>query len=273
MLIEWITRENLPAYVHLLTGDELIGMENGRISCFGAIDERTWQAMGMISLQILPRHIEIKRLFTIPLYRRRGVATALLEQATDLPENEKRPFYVITEADGADTGFLISRGFTQARSKYAFLTGSLKNLQGEEGFDGKVLPIGKTSYRSLTDYVTENKPDTFLQLPEIIPDMNRFSEDSLCCVQDGRLCGTLLLEELSAGLQIALLRAEECCTGALFAELKRQMEPECGSDAVLRFLICGEGDRMLAQKSLSDSREQPIHIFKFKRRGEESWMK
>ncbi len=268
MRIELITEENERKYLQLLTGDEIMGMQTGRISCIGAFDEEQYQAMGLIALQILPRHITIHRMLTLPDYRKQGVAMALLERATALPPEEKMTFYVITEDAASDVGFLENRGFTKARSKYYYRTGKLSDLRGTPEAGVKVVTAGKVSFPSLADYIAGGKPDSFVQMPEVFPDMQRFSELSLCCLKDTSLCGTVMLEELSGGLQISFFHAEnEKILNTMFYATKRFLEAEYGPDTALRFLICNETERAAAEKYLPGGTEQPVMIYKRKTTG------
>ncbi len=66
MQTERIDRENQSRYLKLLSNDELFANEEGRYSCFGAFDEDSPEALGVLVAQILPAYIRIVKLYTLP---------------------------------------------------------------------------------------------------------------------------------------------------------------------------------------------------------------
>ena len=63
MNVEMINDDIVEEYLDLLTSEEVFGCSNGRISCFGAYDEDTGEPMGVLTAEIFPEYIRIKRIY------------------------------------------------------------------------------------------------------------------------------------------------------------------------------------------------------------------
>ena len=272
MQTEPISRENLSRYLQLLTNDEIFDMDTGRISCFGVYDEESDAAMGLIAAQILPRHIVIERIYTVPEYRNKGVATALLELITDVPENMRMTFYLFTAEEDADTEFLKNRGFVSANSKYSYVCGNLGDMVDLKVPDSlrkdcEVNTLDLVSDKQIREFVFEGAYDTFLQFPEMELDRNRYSEGSLVCLRDGRVEGLMTLEELDAFIRIGYFNCKDARTAyLLFSEMKDLLLEEYGAQAKVRFLAI-EGEENKIGNYFSKSEERPIRVYKKKMRG------
>ncbi|MBR4514258.1 MAG: GNAT family N-acetyltransferase [Lachnospiraceae bacterium] len=267
MNIEVIHEESVKKYMGLLTADEILGLEEDRFSCIGAYDEESGEALGIVTAQIQPRHITITRLFTAPEKRRMGVATALLDFITKLPEGVRMTFYVIATEAEADTDFLLKRGFTEARSKYSYLSCKLENFAGNAEVNKKdgvdIVTIDRVDPKFLSEYIYEHKPDTFFQLPEPELDMERFSDGSLCFVKDKKICGVMLLEEAENYNLISMVRYEdEESYDQLFAVMRMVLDSEYAPSSEIRLLICDEKEREAFGGFFEQSSELPVKIFK-----------
>ncbi|MBR3305769.1 MAG: GNAT family N-acetyltransferase [Lachnospiraceae bacterium] len=266
MRTEIITEDLCAKYLKILSNEEIFALGEGRMSVMGAYDEESGEAAAVMAVQILPRHILIERIFTLPEYRKKGAATALLSYLKDLPEDLALPVYLVTHRTDADTEFLLKRGFSESKSRFFFLAGKLGDMDIPENTgDLSCDPIEKVPYVRLYEYSFKDNPDTFLQLPELVLDMDRFSDGSICCRRGREVCGMMLMEEPDDGIQISFLRYDdEAAAEALFSEASKLLKEEYGPEADLRFLLCGDEEKDTIGKFFRYSEEQPIRIFRLK---------
>ena len=93
MVLELIREENISKYLGLIAGEDLFDMRSGSATCFGVYDEEADIAVSTLSASIYPDYIRIRRLYTIPEYRNRGIATELHRLiACNLRQNHRFAF-------------------------------------------------------------------------------------------------------------------------------------------------------------------------------------
>ena len=235
MLTEIISIANLHRYMNILNPDETIGMNADRFICFGAYDEENGNGMGIACVQILPEQIRIERIYTLPEYRNRGVATALFGMMTDLPKDVDLPFTVVIYEDDPDTAFLTKHGFTELESNFSYIDGTLDQLKDldvpakmRKGIT--LFPADHVDIADLERFISTSPCDNFLQFPEYEVDMDRFSEGSIVCMQDGNIAASIMIEELNDCIQLTWFFGTDakpifCAFYMLKQELTLEYEP------------------------------------------------
>ena len=267
MKMEMITQENISKYLKLLSNDEVFGLEDGRFSAFGATEDDTDTACGVLVAHILPEFIRIVKLFTLPEYRRRGIATTLLEKATDLPEELAMPFYVISAGE-QDFAFLEKNGFQATDDRYFFLSGWLEDLEdlpkpSKPILGQKILPADHIPYESLSDYVLKSSHDEILQFPEKELDMARFSDGSLVCTQNNDISAVVLMEEMDEYIQISWIHCKDSRSlYSIFSVMKKALKTEYDPEAELRFLLCNEKGEDAIDKLFRYRDRIPVKVYK-----------
>ncbi len=268
MQIEMVTTERLSAYMHLMTPDEFYAITDDRLTCMGVYDEKANTPAGVITLKVLPDHIRIVRLFTEPSYRQKGVASTLLEIATDISGGERPDYYFILSDGEADTDFMARRGFAPEAGKYSFITGRIRDLEtfrsaDEDKADFSVTSAEEVDADALSRFVFGMEHDNFLQFPEGYVDMDRFSEGSIICQGVGGVKGAMMIEEMEDYIQVTWVGAsEERFFGPLFATLYREYIKEYGLDAQIRFLACSPNEKEVLSKVFVRSEELPVSVYK-----------
>ncbi|MCR5249685.1 MAG: GNAT family N-acetyltransferase [Lachnospiraceae bacterium] len=271
MQTERIVRENQSRYLKLLSNDELFANEEGRYSCFGAFDEDSREALGVLVAQILPAYIRIVKLYTLPKHRNRGVASTLLKLATDLPEELSLPFYAVVSGEEADPEFLTKRGFVKTDDRYSYLSGWLEDLEDlprpqNLPSSARVLPADRVPYESLSDYVLSFGHDELLQFPEMKLDMNRFSDGSLVCTRDKEINAVLLMEELDEYIQISWIHCRDSRSlYQIFSVMKKALKSEYDPEAELRFLLCDNKGEEAIEKVFRYRERIPVHIYRLEK--------
>ncbi len=90
-------------------------MERGG-AAIGAFDESRLIGIAVIRYQLTERMAQLAALFVDDAYRRRGVATALMEEASRLARADgAQELYVSATPSESAVGFYTSQGFTLAR--------------------------------------------------------------------------------------------------------------------------------------------------------------
>lgn len=268
MKTELITRENLSRYMSMLTNEEIFANDQQRYSCFGAFDEESEEGLGVIVAGILPDYILIEKLFTAEPHRKKGVASALLDIVTTLPDGVTTPFYIATERPGIDDGFLKKKGFTEEESRYKYLVGRLEDMRditvSESMKAGlRILPAYNVPEKQLSNFVFRSEFDRFLQFPETVLDMDRFSEGSLVCLQNDKICAVMLIEELQDAVQFTFIHCLDTRSlFGLFSIVKPALRLDYGKDSIIRFLICdGKGEEGV-RRAFGRCHEQPVRVFR-----------
>ena len=266
MQTEIITPDTVSKYLGVLTGDEIYAISDDRYTCFGAFDNKSGHGLGILAAQVLPEYIKIERIFTLPEYRNQGIASALLDLATGIPNPPT--FRIFIDSPVSDTVFLVNRGFAEEDSSYSFITGRLGDVvsvsrTGKLAGGLEVLPADKTDQRHLAQFVFSSGFDDFVQIPEGFLDMDRFSDGSTVCSHYGKVLSAVLLEELDDWLQITWMKGSDNRSMlSAFSALKRELDQEYVPGAAIRFLICDDKDRALISNLIRNSREEKIRIFK-----------
>ncbi|MCR4907562.1 MAG: GNAT family N-acetyltransferase [Lachnospiraceae bacterium] len=270
MRIEIVEGERTADYLKLLSNDELFAIQSGRYTCFGAFDESSSEPVAVLIARILPEFIHIVKIFTLPAYRRQGVASDLLKTATDLPPRDILPFYVFTNDDNADTLFLKNRGFEQEDLKYSSLICRFRDFNDiklpEKINPGiRVVPAQSVPLSELRDFILSSSPDRLLRFPEPEPDFERFSEASLVCLKNDRISAAIILEEPDDHLLVTWVHGNDPKSlYFLLAAVKKLTDHEFEPDETIHFLICKKAEKALINKLFSRFEEHPVHVFQKK---------
>ncbi len=268
MQIEMVTEKRLSAYMQLMTADEFYAISDGRLTCMGVYDETADKAAGVITLKVLPDYIRIVRIYTEPSYRCKGVASTLLDIATDFSDNKHPDFYFILSDEEADTDFLARRGFVKEPEQYGFITGRICDMArfmpaDETDSDFSVTNADDVDVDSLFRFVFGMDHDSFLQFPEGYLDMDRFSDGSIICQGAGGIKAAMMIEEMEEYIQVTWSGAsEERFLGPLFATLHKEYMIEYGLNEQIRLLTCNPKEKEMLSKVFERYEELPISIYK-----------
>ena len=268
MKTEAITRDNLSRYMHMLTNDEIFANDTQRYSCFGAFDEATGEGLGVIVASVLPEYILIEKLFTDEKNRGKGVASELLSLVTTLPDGVTMPFYFATAHEDINDGVIKNKGFAEIESRYKFQVGKLEDMRDITVSDSmkaglRIQPAYNVSEKLLSNFVFRSEFDRFLQFPETVLDMDRFSEGSLVCLQNDKICAVMLIEELQDAVQFTFIHCLDTRSlFGLFSIVKPALRLDYGKDSIIRFLICdGKGEEGV-RRAFGRCHEQPVRVFR-----------
>ena len=266
MKTEVITENKLAKYMTCLTNDEVFGMMNDRITCFGAFDESTGEAVGVLSAEILPDYIHIIRCFILPNHEDSGAGEMLLSKATNVSADVEFPFLFYDTEDKINEPLLEAAGFKKRFKKYSYITGRLSNLKDVPlppiDKDIEVLPADMVSQRLISDYVYNSKKDTVLQIPEMIYDPNRFSDGSIVCVKNKRVVALILMEEKDDSITIPYMYGDDLTYIYYgFSVLRERLLEEYTPSEEIRFLICKENEKEVVEELMSHSKEKRIKIY------------
>ena len=266
MFTEIVAAERADEYISLLTFDEYSGIISGRFTCFGAYDEEEGAPAGILVAEVLPGYIRIENVYTVSRYQNKGIAKGLLKSAMDIPE-PGLPFFVFVEDVEADVGFFIRQGFKKEKSNYCYLTGKLSDLEDFYISDSvkseyEILYMDEISGDGLSEYIGKVPHDSFFAFPGYV-DLTRFSDGSLICRHEGKICGVLMLEELFEGIQVTFLHADDTkALCYLLTEFYGMIEEEYSEKASVRFLSCNESEEEGIKKYFKAQDKLSIGIFK-----------
>ncbi len=271
-----ITRENQLDYLPLLTEEEIFGLDTGRLTLVGAFNEETGEAMGVISVWVLPEYIRINRFCTHSGTEDSSVRKALLSVITQIPGDIRLPIFYFTADPEEDVDFLLSNGFTEENSRYFYIEARLKDMMyipetGEEDAY-EVRTLEYISEEELDRFILRSPHDEFIQFPElpVIPvETDRFSDGSLFCFKDGKLEAAIMFKDYDGAITVTWVGGEEPeDIYYLFSVFKKRLlqEQEFGPDSRILFLYHEDGSRAgTVGKMLRDSKKVPIRILKLKR--------
>ena len=273
MITEVVNLGNAEKYDGLFTEDELFGIVDERFSCFGAWDEENDEPMGVLTAQVLPKHIMIRKIFTVPEKRRRGAATALLNVVTDLPDELKMPIYLCARAGEVEEDFMLEKGFKREKSKYLVIEGNIDQMSkicdlknNSEAAMKNQLEIVEADYvdpKLMGDFVKKNGVDDFLQLPEGYVDMDRFSGGSFVCKKKNEIDAVALVEEVGGVTEITYVHGNDPkSVPYIISTLRWALNSEYGRSSKVRFLICNLVDKEEVLKLFADCEEIKIRKYR-----------
>ena len=269
MQTEAITNENLKKYQPLLSNDEILGIEDGLFSCFGAYDENSGKSCSVLITRSLPEYIRLERLYTLPEYRGQGAGSALLSLVTGLPENASHPFYAIATGKDADVGFLQKKGFEENPKHYHYLCGTLEDLESipqpqKSSRAFRVLPLKKVPEKVLKDYIQNISLEDRPLFPEMMMNGDRSSENGLICMQDQEICAVLLMEELNEYIKISRIHCnDDTALYHTFSVMKKTLKSEYDPETEIRFLLCGVQEENTVEKIFRYRQRIPLRIYRF----------
>lgn len=278
-----LTRSDLSNFMPLMTNEEIFGLDLGRHTCFGAYDEENDIAAGILTADVYPEFIRIRRLYVRGDYRRQGIATDLLSLVCDLPSELKLPvrFYTVetevnqkneTEDDREERltreKFLSDSHFEKEEIALSCVSSTLNEMTTISANKlphlqlcvGAQIPEGL-----LSQYVLNLPHDTIVQFPEEFVDMERFSEGSIVCLKNGKICGAVLLEELEHTLQIPWFYADDPATASfLFIKMRGFLLSEYGKGTKIRFVFGREMDESVPRNMFRKCDTQAVELYQLK---------
>lgn len=266
MKILMINKKWLRGFLPFLTNDEIFGITSGRYTSFGAYDEKTGVPMGCLTLWILPEDVRIIRFFTAPEYRGQGIARQLLAAASKQPGKLHLPIRYIYVNGSGFVDFLEALGFKQHPSRYTFVVGTpediVKIAVPKEKPPFTIRPAGSLPTNKIPDLVYRSPYDDLLQFPGSIVSMDRFSEASPVCIEDGMVTGAVLAEERDDCVDIIWYRGTS--TKAVYYMLRvlgNTLADEISPRLPIRLLCFGTKENAAAKKYFSNSKSLGVGIF------------
>lgn len=266
MNVEMINDDIVEEYLDLLTSEEVFGCSNGRISCFGAYDEDTGEPMGVLTAEIFPEYIRIKRIYVRHEFADEGVDEALIDIVTDLPDEARLPIYMFGTENEIDPEFLEDNGFEKVPSKYSYIEGKLGDYISVAASlgDGELKTLNQVPAEELEKYVFKTEHDAFMQIPEDYLDTEKFSEVSLVMLKKRLIEGAILLEEEENYIYVPYIQANDnkLLLYAFFI-LKKLLFTEFEPEDRIRFLICDGKGREALTRIIRNCEEYEIGIYRF----------
>ncbi len=266
MNVEIVTGDIIREYMSILTTEEVLDCEEEKITCFGAYDEETEDIMGILTAEIYPEFIVIKRIYVCPDYEGKGVENELLAHVTDIPDELRLPIYIYGVEEEMDDELLTECGFSTIPSKYSYIEGLLMNYVEINAAltEGELKTLDKIPMEELEKFVLQKDHDKLLQIPEGYLDTERFTEGSLVLLKRHMIDGAILIEESDGYINIPYIYAEDkrLLLYAFFI-LKKLLIAEFEPRAKLRFLICDGIGREAISRLIIDSNEKKIAIYKY----------
>ena len=266
MNVEIVNGDIIHEYLGILTTEEVLDCETEKITCFGAYDEETEDIMGILTAEIYPEFIVIKRIYVCPDYEGTGVENELLAHVTDIPDEIRLPIYIYGPEEDMDDELLTDCGFEALPSNYSYINGLLNDFIEINAAltDGELKTLDKIPSEELEKFVLQKDHDKLLQIPEGYLNTDRFSEGSLVLLKKHMIDGAILIEESDGFINIPYIYAEDnrLLLYAFFI-LKKLLLLEFTPGAKLRFLICNGIGREAITRLIRNSSEQKIAIYKY----------
>lgn len=264
-----IAEENEADFLEFLSTDELFGIDEGRFSGLGAYDGETNEPMGILIAEILPDYIRLRKLYTLPKYRRKGVATTLLGIATDLPDDVQMPILFATEKE-VNTKYLESKGFMEEKGPYSFVRGTLADVRvlpisknDMDVFD--VCPMSRVAEKDVLQFIATSPRDAFLQFPEGVPDIERFNDSGLVCLKKGAIEACLLTEDFDDAIQITWMHGKNKeALYSLLSQFYELLREDLSPEDNLRILCYNAEQEKTCKKMFGRAQAFPISIYKLK---------
>ena len=264
MITEMITGETINTYMNLLSNEEIFGIENERFTCFGACDEDTGEALGIITAEVYMEHIRIRRVFSMP--KNTETEKALMAVITNLPEDMKLPVYYLGTDEEVDEELLLKCGFTEEQSKYSYIEGTPEKLKdvGNPSLVCEIRTLDKAPLDGVQNFLSGIHPDGLLEVPDAYLDLNRFSDSSLVAVSQHKIVGMLLVEDTDDLIEIPYICSTDNNVAiVLFHIFKKICNVEYGPKVKLRFVICDKMKKDAISALMKGGIETKVRIFKY----------
>lgn len=259
-----ITRNNVNDYISVLSLDEMLGIDSGRLSVLCAFDEENEKVAGILIAEVYETFIEIVNIRVMEDYRNRNIEDMLYDFVIDMPEELRLPVYSINP-DNAD--FLLSKGFKEQESSYWYLSGHLRDMidvpkPNAIGKDIKLTTLVGATEEELIEFIVNEHADEFLQFPDKMYLYDRLSSGSIICKKAGKLQAVILMEELNDFLEIIYFRGKTPESLYLcFSVLKKVIENDYDDDLPIRFLVCNDDQKQNIGKLMNGAPCEKIRIF------------
>ncbi|MCR4642444.1 MAG: hypothetical protein K5697_10505 [Lachnospiraceae bacterium] len=268
MTVEMIEGGNLRDYMHLLTNEEIYGIDSGRYTAIGVFDEDGRRPMGFALLEVLPAYVSLRRLFVAGRCDKRRISEELLDVVRHMPKEDKLPVLFFVSGNGGEELRLVQKnGFARDESDYsckeAYLSG-LKDifLTKEEEDSILVDSVSDVPDEELYPFVFNSPHDPILQIPWYDIDRDRFA-DGIVCKKNGRVTAVLLLEENDDYVEIPWFYGTDMLSlNVCISRLKDIFMHEAEGDVKFRFLSVAGIKSSAPDGYFEEITEQPVQIYK-----------
>ncbi|MBO6148964.1 MAG: GNAT family N-acetyltransferase [Lachnospiraceae bacterium] len=247
MKIVIINSENLSGYMRLLTYDEVFGVIDGELTCFAILSEDGKEAAGVMTVHIFPEYVRIERIFIYPPFRHRRLASKLLEIIEDRPKDLRLPIIFFSDGGADVSGLFKAAGFYEESCPYSVVYGELGDMAELQVPDklkqrSRISSISRIPEGLLGEYIRKAPHDELIQFPDIKPNIGRFSDASMACLENGEIKAALLMEDFETHTRITWAHGEQSIfLFVCMAMVKRELEPEYGKEYRIECLCSEEG--------------------------------
>ncbi len=275
MRTEIISKDTLTTYLEILYNDEVMGMEDDRYTCFGAYNDKNGKPMGILVAEVLPVCIRIKRLFVVPEFRRKKVATTLFNALTDLPDEVRLPVIFHGTEEEYSEEFLNAVGFSEVESDFSYIEVLLQDYKKltipEYASAYQLFPADKVPEKSLRNFVLHMQKEFRTEFPSLFLNSEYFNDGSVVCMKSDKIVATVLLEETDDYIKIPFAFGSDN-KGILFcfSLLRYELREEYDLEASLRFLVKNNKKKDVILDIVNNPVEKKIHIFEYRHTGGKS---
>ena len=267
---EIITGDELKRYLGLVETTEILGMEEGRFTLFGCFDDETGEAVGILAAEVLGLVINIKRIFVLPKYRRKGVAKQLLSAVADLPEELRMPIIAYGVREELNIRFLSAMGFKETTDDFSCFEGKLGDfkkfpLPGEDG-GYSVIPVEMATEDMINDFAMKTGMEKGVYITDLLLREDPFCDGSILCLKDGAVAALMILDESDRKIEIPFAQGDDPkAVFYCFSALHEELSGEYGPDAKLRFILYKGKGREVIPKIIDNAVEKEMYFFEMGR--------
>ena len=267
--IKLITPENMAEFVMLLTPADIFGISDGILNSFAACIGDEEIPASIVSAHIYPEHITVKRLFTLPEYRRQHLATALMDVIKSRPKEAMLPIYFFSAKNKEFEAFLNAAGFHEEDSKFCFVAGTFGDLVDmaapeDTSEDIKIKSIMDVPKEIVADFIYHSPYDELIQFPDKATELPFFSEMSILSIQNKEIKAALLIEESDENIQITWAYGQEYIhLYNCFYYMKKILSLDFGTQTVIRCLCTNEKTKKSYSNLFKRHRIIRIHTYRF----------
>ncbi len=261
-MIEFITGENIKKYMSLLTEDEMLRIMGDMYVALGAYGSKTDDPQGVIVVEILPADIRIKKIYTLPEYRGRGVAHALLKIVSSETDGLPIRFY-----DPKDDNFLLDHGFRKKRTDHKKCEGILEDVEkvsipGDLRSRVHVRRLDEMPLENVEKYAMSRVSDVSLSFPDYELSKDRFSGGSLIALSGDEICGSILFEEVDDEIIIRWFNAGDAgILSIMFSVFKTELLLDYDKKTRLCFFTDEDMIEDFLSKIMKNHEIKPVNVY------------
>ncbi len=233
----------------------------------GAYNSKADVPEGVIVVEILPEDIRIKKLYTVPEYRGRGVAKALLTIVSSETDGLPIRFY----DSGADE-LILDIWFRKERTdhrKCEGILGDVEKVAVPKDLRNRVhvRRLDEVPLENVEAYALSRVSDVALSFPDLELSKERFSGGSLIAMSEDKICGGILFEEIDDEIIIRWFNAgDQDVLAIMFSVFKTELLLDYDKKTRLCFLTDEAMIEDFLSKILKNHEISPVNVYTLERR-------